>query len=173
MDVLSHFLIPIKGLKDGKHLLQFDIDDNFFQHFENDEINNGHFSVDLELEKKPGVSELLFHFEGFSRMPCDRCLEEIKLPISGDFKLLLKYGDEESNEEVIYIDPETPNFSVAKLIYEYILLSIPMIKVYNCEDDDPRPCNIEVLEKLENEADQAEKSNAVWDALKDINFEEN
>lgn len=173
MDVLSHFLIPLKGLKDGKHHLQFEVDNDFFRHFENEEIDNGHFKVTLELEKKPGVSELLFHLEGFSRMPCDRCLEEIKLPISGDFKMLLKYGDEESNEEVIFIDPETPHFSVAELIYEYILLSIPMIKIYNCEEDNPRPCNVEVLEKLEEEAEHAEKSNTIWDALKGINFEEN
>ena len=137
-------------------------------------IKKGNFIIDLDLEKKTGVSVMEFHLEGHAEMNCDRCMEIIQLPVKGDYRMLLKYGDEEeSNEEILYIDPEMSTLHLAKLIYEYILLSVPIVKVYNCEDEVPRPCNMEVLNKLNANENVPSEEASVWDSLKGINFEDN
>ena len=46
---------------------------------------------------------------------------------------------------------------MAKYIYEYIVLSLPLIKVYDCENDDPLPCDEELLERLEVEDTEDKK----------------
>ena len=168
---MSHLSIPFKGLQDGKHTLVFEIDDDFFTHFENEVVGNGQFTVQLELDKKPRVTETTWRVEGKTRVSCDRCLENIELPIVGSYSLLIQYDEEERcEEEVLYIAPDTSVISVSDLIYEYIVLSIPTIKVYDCESDSPIPCNEEVLEKLENRPEK-EADSPVWDSLKGIKFD--
>ena len=174
MENIRHFSIPLKGLKDGNHSFQFEVDDHFFRFFENQEIHEGNFMVFLEFDKKPGVSVMEFVLEGHARMNCDRCLEPINLPIHGEFRLLLKFGDEEeSNDEVMYVDAEISILPLGQLIYEFIILSIPLVRTYNCQDEDPRPCNLDALQKLESNTELPTEVSSIWDGLKDINFDSN
>ena len=174
MENTSHFSIPYKGLNDGNHRFQFEVDDQFFQHFDNDEINNGRFVIDLDFDKKQGVSVMEFELNGYAGMNCDRCMERIQLPIHGHFRMLMKFGNEDdSTDEVMYVDPDISILHLGQLIYEFILLSIPMVKVYNCENDDPRPCNLDILNKLDSETEQPNPTSSIWDSLRGINFESN
>ena len=174
MDPMKHFSIPYKGLKDGSHSFRFEVDGKFFQHFENQEMQQSNFVVFMDLEKQPGVNTMVFEIDGCAIFPCDRCLVEISIPIKGNYSILMKYGkEEESNEEVMYIDPDTSLLSLAQLIYEYILLSVPIIKKIDCEEDDPGPCDMEVLEKIETVSEEINTQNPLWDSLKGLEFDNN
>ena len=106
---------------------------------------------------------------------CEVVYEGLEIPDSQ--RLLVKFSLEEQPEEaeVIYINPEAPQLNVAKYIYEYICLAIPLFKVYDCENDDPRPCNEEALRFLSNgghteeEAEKEEEEpNPIWAELKKL-----
>ncbi len=176
MEDLKRFTIPIKGLNVGIHQYKFDLEDDFFEYFHSTIVQKGEFKVDFEVDKRIGIIDLTIKFDGHILTPCDRCLEEIKLPIEGTQEMVVKYGAEEKEEEdIIYITPFTSELNVAKFIYEYILLSIPISKVYDCESDEDAPCNDEVLDKLDQikyrgEDDDEEGGESPWNVLKDINF---
>ena len=51
MKKLKEFTIQFVGLKTGRHHYDYQIDDQFFEHFEYDDFNHVDVKVDLELEK--------------------------------------------------------------------------------------------------------------------------
>jgi len=173
MKSLNHFSIPIQGLKDGMHQFDFQVDKAFFANFENSQIEDGNFDVNLYFDKRPDMYIMTFSYEGSVQTACDRCLVDIKLPLKGDNQLMVKFAEVPSEEaEVIYIIRGMNELNVAKYVYEFISLAIPILKVYDCENDDPPPCNNEMLGYL-NQTNQEQKeegnsSNPIWDTLKDL-----
>ena len=174
MDPLITYSIPVKGLHNGIHQFEFQIDRLFF---ENSPVAESDIQLKLELDKSSDMYVLQFDLEGTVRTQCDRCAADIDLPVSDSQRLLVKFSLEEQPEEaeVIYINPEAPQLNVAKYIYEYICLAIPLFKVYDCENDDPRPCNEEALRFLSNgghteeEAEKEEEEpNPIWAELKKL-----
>lgn len=165
MKPLNQFSIPIQGLKEGVHHFNFNIDQEFFKEFEHSPIQESHFEVQLTLDKRADMLVLDFDFEGRFRTDCDRCLAEINLPVKSSQQLIVKYSEDEREEiELIYISPERSELNVAKFIYEFICLAVPMIKTYNCEDEKPKVCNEKVVDFLKKKEDSQE-SNPIWDEL--------
>ncbi len=97
-------------------------------------------------------------------------MANIQLPINDQQQLIVKYSLEEKEEaEVIYLYHETSELNVARFIYEYICLAMPMIKVYDCENEDPSICNEEVFKYLDQEPEKEEKpNNPIWDQLNEL-----
>ena len=172
MNVLSHFSVPYKGLGNGIHHLNFTVDSAFFKEFEDSHIDNGNFNVDVELDKRHEHSILHFSIKGKTKTNCDRCLSQIQLPIQGNFELHVKAGESEgSNDEIMFIHPETSILNLAQVVYEFILLSVPIIKVYDCDNETNPPCNFDVLNKLDDvEQDSDDQQGNPWDSLRDIDF---
>ncbi len=150
MNTLKEFSLPIKGLKNGFHTFNFQIDKTFFALFESAAIQNGSFDVTVELDKRDSFFELTFDFDGVMQAECDRCTASIELPFGDTQTLVVKVSEEEQNEnaDVVFIDPDAHEFNVAQYIYEFICLAEPSLKVYDCENDDPRPCDFDVLNKI-------------------------
>jgi len=111
---------------------------------------------------------LTFDLEGTVLSTCDRCLDPFQLPINDAQQLLIKYGLEEKEEaEVAYILKGTPELNVARYVYEYICLAVPISKY--CTDSDDKDCNEEMTQYLDSDSSTEEKANnPIWDALKDI-----
>lgn len=163
------YSIPIQGLKTGIHQFKYTLDNAFFRHFEGSPIEEGQINVALQLDKRSDMLLLDFQLEGYSQAECDRCTASIHLPIRDERQLVVKYGDAEGEEddEVVFIPRDAPEFNVARYIYEFAVLALPIINRYDCENDPQPPCNREVLKYLEQNADES-KSNPVWDALKGL-----
>ena len=150
MDALREFSIPIKGLNNGKREFQFKIDNNFFKNFEGSQIEEGEFDVHLIFDKKDSFIELTFDFDGTIQAECDRCTASINLPYGDSHFLMVKYSIEDQAEdaEIVYISPETSHLNVAQYIYEFITISIPFHKTYDCENDNPKPCDLDILNRF-------------------------
>jgi uncharacterized metal-binding protein YceD (DUF177 family) len=176
METLVQYALPVKGRRDGIHHFDFQIDQSFFKHFENSPIRDCAIDLKLELDKRPGMLVLQFDFSGTVQSECDRCLEHIHLPVSGSQRLLVKMSSEPGLEEadVVYMDPEESSLQVAQYIYEFIVLALPMIRVYECEDDADAPCNPEVLAYLRQEEAEKEEeqpdNNPLMEELKKLNL---
>lgn len=111
-----------------------------------------------------------FTLEGVVKAECDRCTAMIDLPIEDERQLIVKFGEEamETEDEVVFILREAPDFNVAKYLYEFVVLALPITNTYDCENDAQPPCNFEVLKHLSPDSETG-KSNSVWDSLKDLN----
>jgi len=174
MESLKPFLIPIAGLKVGIHQFDYQIDETFFQHFENSPIRAGKVQLNLELDKRSDMIILGFRLNGKTPTACDRCMADIDLPFEGDYTLIVKYENESDDTEsdLVYINREETILDVSKFAYEYICLSIPLIKVYDCDEEKVLPCNTAILDRLDNQFteddDKEPPTNPIWDALKDL-----
>lgn len=174
MSVNRHFSIPFEGLKDGKHTFDFLVDDAFFGDFEVSPIKAAKIEMQCTLDKKPKVSDLLLTFGGLYDASCDRCLAPIKIPISGQQQVHVKVqnrmvGVEE--EDVLFIEEHTASIDLKQYMYEVICLAMPIQNTMACQNQNPRPCNTEILKVLE-EHSADDKIGNVFDTLKNINFED-
>jgi uncharacterized metal-binding protein YceD (DUF177 family) len=169
MNAFAAYSIPIQGLKVGIHHFTFEIDSAFFRHFEDSPVQDGEIQFDLQLDKRPDMLILDFGLKGFVKAECDRCTALIDLPLEDERQLIVKYGEADGDEEdeVVFIHNEASEFNVAKYLYEFTVLALPITNTYDCQNDPNPPCNFEVLKYLNNGADE-QKSNSVWDALKGI-----
>ena len=78
----------------------------------------------------------------------------------------------EETDDVAVVDPDSHDFDVSTLIYEYIILAIPMHRVHP-----EGQCNPEVIALLSKEEtpDETEEEtiDPRWAALKNIKIEDN
>jgi len=76
--------------------------------------------------------ELTFHILGKVELVCDRSLETFEHPLDFTEKMIYKFGSEvkEIDENVMMITRDTPSINVAQLIYEFILLALPLKKIH-------------------------------------------
>ncbi len=169
MNAFVAYSIPIKGLKIGIHQYTFTIDSAFFSHFEDAPITEGDIRFGLQLDKRPDMLILDFDLEGSIKAECDRCTATIDMPLQDSRELIVKYGEAEGDDEdeVVFIHREASEFNVAKYLYEFSVLALPITNTYDCQNDPNPPCNFEILKYLNNEAGE-QNPDSVWDALKDL-----
>lgn len=169
MQGLKQFSIQFKGLDFDVHNYSFQVNQQFFDAFEESPLKNGLLKSMLTLEKKSDHLILDFETNGTVETECDRCTAKIDLPITSEFSLIIKFDEEErEEEEVVFISPETHEINVAPFIYEHIILSIPLIKVFDCDLIDPEPCNQDVLDILDGEEEIEVKNNPLEEAFKNL-----
>lgn len=158
---LREFEIPYVGLKVGVHKFDYDIDGNFFKHFEDSPIKECKVRVKLEFEKKETFFILKFFIDGTVNVECDRCLEPFDKEIFGDYTCYVKFAENpeemDGGDEVIYISRETSIIDVSQLVYEYINLCLPMQILHPKKANGEEGCNPEVLKFLRGNNVGAEK----------------
>lgn len=170
MDAFIAYSIPVQGLKIGVHRFQYNIDKTFFRHFEEAPIDQCQIQFTLTLDKRADMLIFDFALVGTVQAECDRCTAVIQLPIEYERQLIVKYGESEgeTEDEVAFIPREASDINVAKYLYEFSVLALPITNTYDCRSDANPPCNEDILKFLEKTPDETQ-SNTIWDALKGFN----
>ena len=60
----SSFTIGISGLKEGHHTIDFEIDNKFFESFEESEVKEGSLFAHLKLEKRSSHIDVVIRISG-------------------------------------------------------------------------------------------------------------
>lgn len=172
MDALAPFRIPLASLKSGEAHYDWELDSSFIRLFDDThEAEKGQFQVALELVRTGNVTTLEFKVSGVLNTSCDRCLAPIDLPFEGAYEIIVKLGDpKETTDEVLYIDPEANGLNVGQLIYDFILLSIPISRrIPGCETMTYPPCDMTVLSFLsENNSKGPASDDSLWEDLRKV-----
>ena len=173
----SKYDIEFKGLKEGLHDYEFEIDNKFFEHFEESLVEVGEVHVKVGFEKRSAFLKLYFEFAGWVELICDRCLEPYKQNIKLETELFVKFGEESEFDEgdnVIWVLPEEHVLNLAQVIYEYTALSIPLKHVHP-DKKGANSCDPEMMAKLNSymhtekeEKDENEEIDPRWAALKNL-----
>ena len=172
MKDLKEFNIPFVGLKEGKHLFEYKIDNTFFELYDYNEFEKSSIDVTLEFVKKSTLFELEFTASGTVHVPCDVTNEYFDLEITATLPLVVKFGQEynDENEEILILPHEVYQFSVAQFIYEMIVLGIPNKRVHPKILDGTM--ETEALEQLEiKEEKTVATTDPRWDKLKNLIIE--
>ena len=175
MGSLESLKIDLKGLEAEATSLTFDLDDSFFEALDGAEVKKGSLHVSVSIRKAPGFYELQLHTVGTIIIPCDRCLDDMELPVDTENRLVVKLGSEYSEEDDIIVVPEDEGIlDISWFIYEFVILVIPIRHVHA-----PGKCNpamTKALEELSADRSSDEESNQSsdprWDKLKTLNIKD-
>ena len=180
------YTIDLKNLTPGTHDFEYLLENKFFVDIDGNEVQKGHVHVQLTVKKSLMAFELNFQIAGTVIIPCDRCLDDMELPIETQDKLIVKFGKEyaEESDEIVIVPEEEETINVAWFMYEFIALAIPIKHVHaagKCNkamvaklrqhtaisrDDLAEPLD-EGQEEASDEQDAA-VSDPRWDALKGL-----
>lgn len=171
MKEMTLFTIPFIGLKEGKHQFVYQIDKKFFEAFQYDEFNDVDIKVDLSFVKKGTMLELNFQFNGIVTVSCDISNELFNQPISDEFKLIVKFGNEynDDRDDILVIPHTEFQLNISQYIYESIILAVPSKRIHpNVMDGSLKSEVIEKLKELEVKEIKIENIDPRWDKLKDL-----
>ncbi len=140
MKELSEFSLSLKSLPLGVYEYEYSLEDSFFEAIDAPDVKQGALEVTLEVTKNVHNVELRFRIEGEIVTICDRCLDELLLPIETEQLLYIKFGKEysEESDDLIIISEDEGTYNVAWIIYEYIVLSLPIVRRHEegeCNED--------------------------------------
>ena len=172
MEFLDQFRIDLKAVEDVEER-HYDVTDEFFAALDTPEVSRGKVAVDLQIRKVAGAFELLFHTEGTVVVACDLCLDDMDQPIDSDNQLLVKLGQENSeDDELIVVDENEGILDTAWFIYEFIALAIPIRHVHA-----PGKCNAAMTETLKKlsatrsgNGDDTQTMDPRWGKLRELNI---
>ena len=168
MDRLSEYKIPFKGLSEGKHNYNFDLDGKFFEALESEELTKGKIKVKLELDKQSRMMVLNIELKGSVIVDCDRCGDELELKLKDEKIIIVKYtNDGSDSDEIIILNEKDSFLDMSSILYEFIVLALPMRRIHK-----EGKCNPEQLKMLE-ELTKPISTDSPWEALKNIKFDDN
>ena len=146
----AEFIIPLNGLTAGKHEYGWKVGKEFFESFENSEILDAQLSASVVVEKSGRYLGVDCDVRGTVTVECDRCLDDLQMPVDAEIRLSVKYGDEESSDEhhegereVVFVPETDAEFDMSQIIYDYVCLALPMQRVH-----EEGECNPAVLAHL-------------------------
>lgn len=137
--------IDLKELAPGDHDFEFLLDNKFFADIDGTEVQKGKIKASVSVKSGAMMYELGFRLEGVAIVPCDRCLDDMEVPIDTRNRLVVKFGKEyaEEGDDIVIVPEEEGEINIAWFLYEFIALAIPMKHVHA-----PGKCNKTMAAKL-------------------------
>ena len=163
---LQPFVIPLSGLAQGGTQFNWRADGKFFGNSGNTDILDADLEVGVHVEKALRFFGVDATLKGGVKVLCDRCLEELKLPVDTGFRLSVKFGGnaetaDAGDREIVMVPEGSPELDLAQFVYDYTCISLPMRRVHPEGE-----CNPEALKYLSVAEDDVTAS--PFAALKDI-----
>lgn len=162
------YVIRLAELKNGSNEYSFHIGKDFFDYFECEMVNGADLSVSVVLEKSGTCIRLRCAVSGSVVVPCDRCLDDLTLPVdfSADYTVkFMKGAEEEWGDDFIILPSEETDLDMKQMIYDYVIIGLPVQKVHDIRD-----CNPEVVSRLsvEQETEAPVQESSPFSGLRDL-----
>ena len=172
---MSEIIIPLHGLSKGSQEFEFKLDDRFLDEFGNGVVNGVDGAAHFAVERKGSWIEIVCAVEGEAKVECDRCLEDLYLPVDTEQKLTVRFDadpEEVVNDDdntIILVDG-TSEIDLGQTVYDFICLSLPLQKVHPEGE-----CNMETVSKIgiDSSMEGQIPANTPFSGLKDLLKESN
>ena len=145
----NFLLIALNGLPSGKTVFEGRLGKEFFVEFGNSEILDADVRTVVTAEKSGSCIGIDMTLEGNVTVECDRCLEDLVLPVSRTVLLEVKFGEGKTQEqqdggrEVLYLSQDNAELDLSQTAYDYVCLSLPLQRHH-----EEGGCNPEALKHL-------------------------
>jgi uncharacterized metal-binding protein YceD (DUF177 family) len=147
---MKNFNIKISDLSNNIPTdFNFIIGKEFFSEFEDSEIHNGKIEVNMNITKNHSDLRIETDVEGEVILTCELCLEEYNQELYFEDDVYLNLLDAASDvAELLSFDKNKHEINVARLIYDCVLLALP-INHRHIDDDNGNPtCKSEIIDKI-------------------------
>lgn len=190
MGKFTEFKLALKSMPKGMNEFRYHLGKQFFENMEASDIREANLDVTLDVNHTNDFYDLTFAVEGTVTLLCDRCLDDLDIPIETGYHVIVKFGDfyDDSTDELLVI-PESDNYlNVAYMLYDTVMLAIPIKHVHplgKCNramsallkkhrsraDDADSELEEELIDEMDSiDMEQPEKTETDprWDALKKL-----
>lgn len=145
MGKFDAYKVDLKSLSPGIHEYEFLLENKFFIDIDGTDVQKGKVKVSLTVKRASMMFDMNFQIAGTVSVPCDRCLDDLELPIESKNRLIVKFGREyaEESEEIVVIPEDEGAINLAWFLYEFVALTVPMKHIHP-----PGKCNKAMSSKL-------------------------
>jgi len=178
----SYFTIPLNGLTPGVRDICWGVTGKFFEEFGNEEILDASVDVKASIAKAGSKILIDLYLEGWVSVQCDRCLEEIRMPVDTCAKLTVKFAaepsssdlteredaDDNPDREVLYLPQGEPDIDISQVVYDYVCLSLPLQRHHPDGECNPETAKYLSSESSSSAVNEPSDSNNPFAALKDL-----
>ncbi len=132
MGKYSQYKIDLKNLPNETTTYSYVLDQKFFDAIDHEEVRKGNVKAELTVRRTVDAYEFNFYLFGSIQIPCDRCLDEMSQEIDATDRLIVKLGEEysEDSDELVTIPQDEGAINIAWYLYEFIVLDIPIKHVH-------------------------------------------
>lgn len=160
------YKIPVQRLSEGTHVIQLELQKEFIEQQNIEEMLDMQIRVDVNFTKRIQLHTLEISIDGWVQVPCDRCLEPVQISLSNTLTFVVKQSvseDELSDaEDVILYSHDQPELDISHVLYEIVLLSMPLKKVH-----DDTMCNADITSYISKQTKE-QTIDPRWESLKNI-----
>lgn len=169
--------VDILQLENKHYDFEFEGGEEFFKALEQDLISKGQFKAKVGLDKSSTMLQLNFDIQGTYELICDRSLDTFDEPFHSKEKQILKFGDkaEQLSDEIEIIPWDTATINVARFIFDFIGLTVPMKKLHprfraqvNEDEEEDESNETLVYTSLQEQQEQEPEVDPRWEALKKL-----
>lgn len=170
MGKFTAFKLPLKSLGEGVHEFDYKLDKQFFANMENADIRDAALDVHLVVDHHNDIYSLAFTIAGTVTLLCDRCLDDLILPIDTVYNINVEYGDDYNDEsDDLLIIPESDNYlNVAYMLYDTVVLCIPMKHVHPLGKCNRAMSALLKKHRAHGTGEDAELEDEMLDSIEDI-----
>ena len=161
------FLIQLDEIPGGEAVFEWKAGKDFFESFENEEVIDAQLDINTILRKAGGYVTVDCKVVGELTLTCDRCAEDLVMPIDVAIALNVRFGQEEEVDddvrETIFIPAGESALDLSQTIYDYVCLSLPLQRVHP-----EGGCSQAALKYLGGEADAEVADSSPFASLKHL-----
>ena len=123
------YVIPLNGWAAGEREYRWQAGNEFFQKFDNAEILDAAVEIEAMAVKSGHYIGVDLDIQGRVTVACDRCLEDLQLPVEAHPAFSVKFGEEEvsseeemreGSREILFLSASDSDLDLSQVIYDYV-----------------------------------------------------
>jgi uncharacterized metal-binding protein YceD (DUF177 family) len=154
---MKSILIPLNDWAAGERKFHSHAGLEFFQQFDNTEILDADVDVDIRVVKDGrNKIEADLYLKGSVTVPCDRCLDPVRIPV------------ETAPSETLTPGAGDVEWDLSQAVYDFVCLSLPLQRLHPEGECDPNTVRFLSHKEQGNEEAEATGANSPFAALKGL-----
>lgn len=152
MSDLKQYIVALPTLAEGRHELELKAGKDLFSDHGGIDVFDADITAYVDIDVRHGAYRIGITCTGWIDVPCDRCLDPMRLDVDEDYDFTLKYGEDYAETDGCITIPESEaSFDLAPVVADTVLLGIPLRCVHPEGE-----CNEEMVEIMrQHSADEA------------------
>jgi len=138
---MAGFKLRLRSLPFDTQVFSYHLDGDFFNQVEKTEVRSSSVDVTLQVTRKTENTYVLqMDCKGWLNIPCDRCLDDLRLDVDTDYQLTVRHeGDEwdDSRDGVLLVPEAWTELDLTEMMRDTVLLTIPIVHCHADGECDP------------------------------------
>lgn len=154
----------------GTHHFDFHLDKQFFVNMESADVHDADLNAGIDVVYNGEYYDLTFTITGEVVLICDRCLDDLHFPIDATYHIVVKYGEDynDDSDDVLEIPNSDATLNVAYMIYDTVVLAIPIKHVHPLGKCNRQMSAILKKHRAQANGEDAELENELIDEIDNI-----